>query len=113
MGLSDETKKAAQEEIQRRKRVQEKQRLFEEKFSQRGYVAGRPATNLSKSSTDPEVDENGMPRKEAPLVELPLDFEDVTKEACVEVSRHLVKNLKPHQGRGIKFLWDAVFESKD
>ncbi len=30
----------------------------------------------------------------------------------VEVDKRIVKELKPHQAQGIKFMWDAVFESK-
>ena len=46
------------------------------------------------------------------LKELPLDFEADTKKVLVEVNKKIVKKLKPHQARGIKFMWDAVFESK-
>ncbi len=65
-----------------------------------------------------------------------MDFNEVTKEVYVEVKiiesilkkvkkikfrqfcfvmkvdRDLVCKLKPHQGKGVKFMWDAVFESK-
>lgn len=46
------------------------------------------------------------------LAHLPLDFDPQTKEVLVEVDSRIVKHLKPHQAKGIKFLWDAVFESK-
>ena len=46
------------------------------------------------------------------LQQLVLDFDEKTEEAKVEVDPLLAKKLKPHQGGGIKFMWDAVFESK-
>ncbi len=46
------------------------------------------------------------------LKELPLDFNEETKEVLVEVDKRLARKLKPHQAEGIKFMWDAVFESK-
>merc|ERR1719412_3130144 len=46
------------------------------------------------------------------LKDLPLDFDEKTKEVLVQVDPYLLKNMKPHQSRGIKFMWDAVFESK-
>lgn len=45
------------------------------------------------------------------LEKLVLDFDEKTKEPLVEVDKCLVKKLKPHQGKGIKFMWDACFES--
>ena len=42
-----------------------------------------------------------------------MDFDEKTKEVLVEVDKKIVKKLKPHQGGGIKFMWDAVFESKE
>ena len=40
-----------------------------------------------------------------------LDFDGDSREVLVEVDPGLAKMLKPHQCWGIKFLWDAVFES--
>lgn len=40
-----------------------------------------------------------------------MDFDEKTKEPLVEVDKTLVKKLKPHQGKGVKFMWDACFES--
>lgn len=42
---------------------------------------------------------------------LVLDFNPETKEELVSVHKDLVKRLKPHQAEGIKFMWDACFES--
>lgn len=42
---------------------------------------------------------------------LVLDFNTETKEELVTVHEELVKRLKPHQAEGIKFMWDACFES--
>lgn len=45
------------------------------------------------------------------LDKLVLDFDDETKEDLISVDSKLVKKLKPHQAQGIKFMWDACFES--
>lgn len=43
--------------------------------------------------------------------ELVLDFNLETKESLLSVDEKLVKKLKPHQAQGVKFMWDACFES--
>lgn len=48
---------------------------------------------------------------EEKLDKLVLDFDTETKEELVSVHEDLVKRLKPHQAQGIKFMWDASFES--
>lgn len=35
------------------------------------------------------------------------------KEELVVVNQELVKRLIPHQAQGVKFMWDACFESLD
>lgn len=42
---------------------------------------------------------------------LVLDFDPDTKDELISVDKKLVKKLKPHQAQGIKFMWDACFES--
>ena len=48
---------------------------------------------------------------EAKVDKLVLDVDEETKEELVVVDEELVKRLKPHQAKGIKFMWDACFES--
>lgn len=48
---------------------------------------------------------------EEKVEKLVLDFDEETKEPLVSVDEGLVKRLKPHQAQGIKFMWDACFES--
>lgn len=84
--LTDQTKEAAAEERERRKRMEERQTLYNKMF---------------------KLPDN----KEGSITQLILDFDEDTKQPLVEVHRKLVTKLKPHQARGIKFMWDACFES--
>ncbi|XP_035437210.2 transcriptional regulator ATRX homolog isoform X5 [Spodoptera frugiperda] len=86
--LEEATKKAAREEKERIARITERQKLY---------------NNM-------EFDESGKP-DEVVLEKVVLDFDPETKEPLIEVDRGLVKKLKPHQANGIKFMWDACFES--
>ncbi|GBP37933.1 Transcriptional regulator ATRX homolog [Eumeta japonica] len=86
--LEEATKKAAREEKERIARIAERQKLY---------------NNL-------DFDESGKP-DEVVLEKVILDFDPETKEPLIEVDRGLVKKLKPHQANGIKFMWDACFES--
>ena len=84
--LTDQTKEAAAEERERRKRMEERQALYNKMF---------------------KLPDN----KEGSITQLILDFDEDTKQPLVEVNRRLVTKLKPHQARGVKFMWDACFES--
>lgn len=53
---------------------------------------------------------NLFPNYESELSELILDFDD-EGAVLVSVDKGLVQHLKPHQRDGIKFMWDACFES--
>ncbi|CAL1683159.1 unnamed protein product [Lasius platythorax] len=84
--VADDTKLAAKEEEERLKRIAERQALYNEMYEMR--LAG-----------------------EEKVEKLVLDFDTETKKELVSVSEELVKRLKPHQAQGIKFMWDACFES--
>ena len=83
----DETKAAAKEEEDRKKRIAERQKFYNEAFV--GDLA------LINAQTD----------------HLVLDFDPKTKEELVTVDKKIVTKLKPHQVKGVKFMWDACFES--
>ncbi|XP_045488405.1 transcriptional regulator ATRX homolog isoform X2 [Pieris rapae] len=86
--LEEATKKAAREEKERIARITERQKLY---------------NNL-------QFDESGKP-DEVVLDKVVLDFDPDTKEPTIQVDKGLVRKLKPHQANGIKFMWDACFES--
>ncbi|XP_039948110.1 transcriptional regulator ATRX homolog [Bactrocera neohumeralis] len=78
------TKNATKEEEERRKRIEERQKLYNQIY---------------------EKPEN------VEVTELVLDFDEETKKPLLEVDRGILKKLKPHQVAGVKFMWDACFET--
>ncbi|XP_049822922.1 transcriptional regulator ATRX homolog isoform X2 [Aethina tumida] len=83
--LSDKTKKAEADEKERKARIAEKQKKYNMIFESK--------------------DHNAIVEK------VVLDFDEKTNEEMLTVDSKLVKKLKPHQASGIKFMWDACFES--
>ncbi|XP_058060545.1 transcriptional regulator ATRX homolog [Anopheles bellator] len=85
--LEQTTKNAELEERERKQRVAERQKHYnQEAFDEK-------------------------PEESRPLEQLVLDFDDDTKKPLLEVDKKLVKQLKPHQANGVKFMFDACFES--
>ncbi|XP_071550743.1 uncharacterized protein [Panulirus ornatus] len=85
--LMETTKNATQEEEERRKRVAERQKQYNQIFE-----------------IDVESDQKNLGK-------LVLDFNPETKAELISINEKLVKFLKPHQFKGIKFMWDATIES--
>lgn len=85
--LLETTKNATIEEEERRKRIAERQKQYNKIFE-----------------IDVESDQKDLGK-------LVLDFDPKTKLELVSVHEKLVKFLKPHQFKGIKFMWDATIES--
>ncbi|XP_017875510.1 transcriptional regulator ATRX homolog isoform X2 [Ceratina calcarata] len=84
--VADDTKLAAKAEEERLKRIAERQKVYNEMYE-------------ARLASEEKVDK------------LVLDFDPDTKKELVTVHEKLVKRLKPHQAEGIKFMWDACFES--
>ncbi|XP_077517746.1 uncharacterized protein LOC144128303 isoform X2 [Amblyomma americanum] len=85
--LTQETKAAAQAEEERKKRIAERQKLYNE------------ALGTGPSEADLTVKQ------------LVLEIDLKTKEPLVQVDKDLVKFMKPHQVNGVKFMYDCLIES--
>ncbi|XP_071124633.1 transcriptional regulator ATRX homolog isoform X2 [Mytilus edulis] len=88
--LKDTTKAASRAEEERRERIREKQRKY---------------NNIIQ-----EVDESS-PTKCPITKQLILEREDKTNEPILEVDQDLVAKLKPHQVEAVEFLWNCTVES--
>lgn len=84
--LADTTKQAAKEEEDRKKRIAERQKLYNQIY---------------------EIN----PEHNAKVEKVVLDFNDETKEEYLSVDKALVAKLKPHQALGVQFMWATCFES--
>ncbi|CAF4335601.1 unnamed protein product [Rotaria sp. Silwood2] len=95
--LNVKTKYAIEVERQRRKRLANIQKLYNN-------------TLLRQSSFIPN---SKSYKSEKSNLRLILEFDKKTNKSNIEVSPKLVAHLKKHQYDGIKFLWNNVYESID
>lgn len=84
--LDVSTKEAAKIERERKQRIEDRQKTYNQFYDER-------------------------PEEAKEITKLVLDFDEETKEPLLEVDKKLCKKLKPHQANGVKFMWDACFES--
>lgn len=80
------TKEAAKIERDRKQRIEERQKMYNQFYDER-------------------------PEEAKEITKLVLDFDEKTKKPLLQVDKKLAKKLKPHQANGVKFMWDACFES--
>jgi transcriptional regulator ATRX len=84
--LAETTKQAEAEEKERKARLLEKQKKYNQIYE-----------------TGSELN--------AKVEKVVLDFDEKNKKELLRVADSLVSKLKPHQASGIQFMWDACFES--
>lgn len=84
--LDISTKEAAKIERERKQRIEERQKLYNDFYDER-------------------------PEEAKEITQLVLDFDEKTKKSLLEVDKNLARKLKPHQANGVKFMWNACFET--
>lgn len=84
--LDVSTKEAGKIERDRKQRIDERQKMYNQFYDER-------------------------PEELKEITKLVLDFDEKSKKSLLEVDKKLVRKLKPHQANGVKFMWDACFES--
>ncbi|KAL1487977.1 hypothetical protein ABEB36_015357 [Hypothenemus hampei] len=82
--LSETTLQAEQDEKERKARISEKQKKYNQIFDLKA---------------------------DATVEKVVLDFDESTNTPLLSVDKTLAIQLKPHQVQGVKFMWDATFES--
>lgn len=95
--LDIHTKDAIAAERERRKRITENQKKYNDSLLEQSLSQATTTTDLSSSPP-------ANPR-------LILELDKNTNEPLIEVDRKLVEQMKPHQCDGVRFLWNNVFES--
>ena len=95
--LARQTKHAVEAELERRKRIAEKQKEYNDIL-------------LEQSTSASAIKDKQNTRSNRRLI---LELDSAANEPVIEVASKLVQQLKPHQCDGIQFLWNNVFESID
>ena len=83
--LNRATQRAEKAERQRQKRIKQKQSLYNQMVTQKQVFQ--------------------------PVNELVLDIDSDTKQPLVEVNESFLKRLKPHQVKGVRFMFESTIES--
>lgn len=101
--LSETTKKAEAEEKERKARIAEKQKKVSIYF----LLLSKNCLTLLKIQYNAILGEV----KEASVEKVVLELDEKTGKELLSIDPKLAKKLKPHQASGIRFMWDACFES--